>query len=367
MANSKGSANIRNLMYSGKHPLLPPKSPFPSISPSFIDYVPSNSFGSKTVQKPREGNTHHQRTSSETLFIEEQPSWLDDLLNEPETPVRRGHRRSSSDSFAYIDVANASNMDYAAQDEYMYKNVISIPSRGSHDFDHHQDVRQASLYSEMNLAKQKNRAWDSSLNAPTFPSSLSSVREIAGLQSSGSSCAPREADCVSESEKQDPLDGPYDEKISFEKKDSSNSKSSASDNDTKRAKQQFAQRSRVRKLQYIAELERNVQALQAEGSGVSAELEFLNQQTLILSMENKSLKQRLENLAQEQRIKYLEHEVLEREIGRLRILYQQQQQPQHQKPSSHRRSNSRDLDSLLENLSLNANSSRDPLTGSLRI
>ncbi|KAJ6696461.1 hypothetical protein OIU74_015380 [Salix koriyanagi] len=386
MANSKGSANIRNLMYSGKHPLLPPKSPFPSISPSFIDYVPSNSFGSKTVQKPREGNTHHQRTSSETLFIEEQPSWLDDLLNEPETPVRRGHRRSSSDSFAYIDVANASNMDYAAQDEYMYKNVISIPSRGSHDFDHHQDVRQASLYSEMNLAKQKNRAWDSSLNAPTFPSSLSSVREIAGLQSSGSSCAPREADCVSESEKQDPLDGPYDQKISFEKKDSSNSKSSASDNDTKRAKQQFAQRSRVRKLQYIAELERNVQALQAEGSGVSAELEFLNQQTLILSMENKSLKQRLEKfgpgtanqilftsalpglvLSRSLIIREVEHEVLEREIGRLRALYQQQQQPQHQKPSSHRRSNSRDLDSLLENLSLNANSSRDPLTGSLRI
>ncbi|KAI9397226.1 hypothetical protein POPTR_003G014800v4 [Populus trichocarpa] len=369
MENSKGSANIRNLMYSGKHPLLPPKSPFPSVSPSYIDHVPSNSFGSKTAQKPREGNTHHQRTSSETLFIEEQPSWLDDLLNEPETPVRRGgHRRSSSDSFAYIDVANASNIDYAEQDDYIYKNVMSIPSWRSHDFDHHQDVRQASLYSEMNLTKQKNRVWDSSLNAPTFPSSLSSVRENAGMRSSGSSCAPREADCVSESEKQDPLDGPHDPKISLEKKDSSNSKSSASDTDTKRAKQQFAQRSRVRKLQYIAELERNVQALQAEGSEVSAELEFVNQQNLILSMENKALKQRLENLAQEQLIKYLEHEVLEREIGRLRALYQQQQQqPQQMKPSSHRRSNSRDLDSQFANLSMNANSSRDPVTGSLRI
>ncbi|RVW76279.1 Basic leucine zipper 34 [Vitis vinifera] len=57
---------------------------------------------------------------------------------------------------------------------------------------------------------------------------------------------------------------------------------------------QFAQRSRVRKLQYIAELERNVQALKAKGSEVSAELDFLNQQNLILSMENKALKQRLE-------------------------------------------------------------------------
>lgn len=44
--------------------------------------------------------------------------------------------------------------------------------------------------------------------------------------------------------------------------------------------------------------------IQAEGSGVSAELEFLNQQNLILSMENKALKQRLDSLAQEQLIKY---------------------------------------------------------------
>ena len=237
MANSKGSANIRNFMYSGKHALLPPKSPFPIVSPSYVDYVPSSSIGSKTVQKPREGNTHHQRTSSEMLFIEDQPSWLDDLLNEPETPVRRGgHKRSSSDSFAYIDAANASNMDYAAQDGCRYKNVISIPSWGSQDFDYYKDVRRTPLYAEMNMSKQKNRAWDSSLNAQTYPSSLSSPRENAGLQSSGSSCAPREADSVSESEKQDPLDGSHDSKISSEK-DSSNSKSSASETDTKRAKQ----------------------------------------------------------------------------------------------------------------------------------
>ena len=43
---------------------------------------------------------------------------------------------------------------------------------------------------------------------------------------------------------------------------------------------------------------------QAEGSEVSAEMEFLNQQNLILSMENKALKQRLESLTQEQLIKY---------------------------------------------------------------
>ncbi|CAK7357073.1 unnamed protein product [Dovyalis caffra] len=123
MANSKESANIRNLMYSGKQ-ALPLK-----------------------------------------------------------TPVRRGgHRRLSSDPFAYIDVANASNIDYAAQDEYRYKNVMSIPSWGSQDFDYYKDVRQTSLHAELNMTKKKNRAWDSSLNAPNYPSGLSCARENAGLQ-----------------------------------------------------------------------------------------------------------------------------------------------------------------------------------------
>lgn len=51
----------------------------------------------------------------------------------------------------------------------------------------------------------------------------------------------------------------------------------------------------------------SVTKTQAEGSEVSAEIEFLNQQNLILSMENKALKQRLESLTQEQRIKYCEY------------------------------------------------------------
>ena len=65
------------------------------------------------------------------------------------------------------------------------------------------------------------------------------------------------------------------------------------------------------------------------------------------------------------RVFSVEHEVLEREIGRLRALYQQQQPA-----SNHRRSKSKDLDSQFANLSLkhkDANSSRDPVTGSLRI
>ncbi|KAE8721783.1 Basic leucine zipper 6 [Hibiscus syriacus] len=373
MANSKGPTNIRNFMFSGKHPLLPPKSPFPPVSPAYTDYVPNNVIGSRAVPKPREGNTHHQRTSSESFRIEEQPSWLDDLLNEPESPVRKGgHRRSSSDSFAYFDASNVPNIDFASQDDYRYKHMITAPSWAS------QDARLSSVYTDVNLGKQKNRACDSSLGVVSHPNRLPSLRENTSLQSLGSSHAPQDVEGApsTASEKQDSAEPSLDAKASSGKKDNSRTKSPAFESDSKCSKQQFAQRSRVRKLQYIAELERNVQALQAKGSEVSAELEFLNQQNLILSMENKALKQRLEGLAQEQVIKYLEQEVLEREVSRLRVLYKQLQQHQNQQQqqqllsSSHRRSSSRDLESQFTNLSLShkdANSTHDPVTGPLRI
>ncbi|KAK3000183.1 hypothetical protein RJ639_023153, partial [Escallonia herrerae] len=306
MANSKGPSSIRSTPFNGKHPLLPPKSPCPSISPSYIDYVPTPAVGPKVIPKPRDRNSQHQRTSSESFLIEEQPSWLDELLNEPETPVRRGHRRSSSDSFAYMDAAAnaAANVDYAAQDEYKVK---ILPSWGSQELDHYKDARHTSFYAEPNaLRKHKNQGWDPS-NMMASSSGLLSARDSFVLQSSVSSCTPQEADGVPSmaTEKHDTVEsGPYDAKAPSERKDSSCAKASASETDTKRAKQQFAQRSRVRKLQYIAELERNVQALRAKGSEVSAELEFLNQQNIILSMENKSLKQRLESLAEEKLIKY---------------------------------------------------------------
>ncbi|CAI9103802.1 OLC1v1002360C1 [Oldenlandia corymbosa var. corymbosa] len=360
MSNSKGPSSMRNMMLNGRNSLLPPKSPFPSTAPSFVDYIPSSVIGQKGTIKAREGYSNHQRTSSESLVIEEQPSWLDELLNEPETPVRRGgHRRSSSDSFAYIDAANAVGADYVTQDDIRFHNMMPVASWGSQEVDHYRDAQRPFVPDFNAFGKYKNRAWDASTNSFTHLRGFPPSGNI--LQNSGMSRAQQESEVFpsTASDKHDGDSGPQDLKGSSEKKDLSNGKPSASETDSKRAKQQFAQRSRVRKLQYIAELERNVQALQAEGSEVSAELEFLNQQHLILSMENKALKQRLESLAQEQLIKYVEHEVLERELGRLRSLYHQQQQPQplqqqsqqHQ-TSGHRRSSSKDLDLQLANLSL---------------
>ncbi|KAL9232091.1 hypothetical protein vseg_007236 [Gypsophila vaccaria] len=385
MANAKGSTNFRNVMPNGKNSLLPPKCPFPSINAPYADYVPSSSVGTKSFSKSRDGNTYHQRTSSES-FIEEQPSWLDELLNEPDTPVRKAHRRSSSDSFAYLDAASMSNIDYVpvSHDESKFRPIVSSPLWGTHNYDHGKETMQGSLFADSNYyGKHNNRAWESKTALGNHPNALQLSRDN-GVSHSQGSHAALDVDSVPSSgpDKQDLYEyGSQDPKMTSEKKDGTHAKAS-SETDTKRAKQQFAQRSRVRKLQYIAELERNVQALQVEGSEVSAELEFLNQQNLILSMENKALKQRLESLNQEKLIKYLEHEVLEREKGRLRALYQvqqrRQQQPelqhqsqQRQRPSSsHRRNNSRDLDSQFANLSIKhkeANTGTDSIGGPVHI
>ncbi|XP_073313934.1 uncharacterized protein At4g06598-like [Primulina huaijiensis] len=360
MANSKGPSTIRSMMYNGKNSLLPPKIPFPSISPAYTEYIPGSTIGSKALPKPRDANPHHQRTSSESVLMEEQPSWLDDLLNEPETPVSKGgHRRSSSDSFAYIDATHFGSMNYIGQDDNKLKILSPLPSWGSQDNDIYGDMQLSSFYTDpISLGIIMNKKWDTPVGSFTPAHGHPTFRGNPIVPNAASLCTSQDTDWNSSPsiEKQDPVEtGAQDPKgAAYEKKDASQAMSSSSETDTKRAKQQFAQRSRVRKLQYIAELEINVQALQAKSSEVSAELKFLNQQNLILNMENKALKQRLESLSQEQLIKYLEHEMLDREVGRLQSLYQQQTSlpQQHQISSSHQRASSKEVAQKFSNLSL---------------
>uniref|UniRef100_A0A0D9V5T2 BZIP domain-containing protein n=1 Tax=Leersia perrieri TaxID=77586 RepID=A0A0D9V5T2_9ORYZ len=90
------------------------------------------------------------------------------------------------------------------------------------------------------------------------------------------------------------------------------------------ANRQSAQRSRVRKLQYISELERSVTTLQNEVSVLSPRVAFLDQQRTILTVGNSHLKQRIAALAQDKIFKDAHQEALRKEIERLRQVYQQQ-------------------------------------------
>lgn len=106
------------------------------------------------------------------------------------------------------------------------------------------------------------------------------------------------------------------------------------------ANRQSAQRSRVRKLQYIAELEGIVSTLQMEVSTLSLQVIYLKHQRALLNMDNNALKQQVVFFVQEKRSKDSQNELLKRDIRRLQKLsefqslhksleMQKQQQPQH--------------------------------------
>ncbi|XP_078434518.1 uncharacterized protein At4g06598-like [Wolffia australiana] len=363
MANTRAAPSFRSMGVSGKQSFLPPKSPLPGVSHH-------GDGGSKNLPRTREGNIHHQRTSSASFLIEEQPSWLDDLLNEPETPVKRGsHRRSSSDSSAYLDLSNV-YLENIGQDEQETSNFAPVPSWGPRQ-----------LHKPSNVVE-----WQYGLGEMNYHGGNISAKEKFLAQSLRSRGAFNDADSVTSS-RNFKNGGEESGSLDCEKNDGSNASSFSPELDPKRAKQKFAQRSRVRKLQYIAELERTVQAMQAsdfearvfskmneencgnicsieelrgcgplqilcfplqgELSDVAAEVGFLDQQNIILSFENEALKRRLDSLTQEKLLKCVQQETLEREISRLRAMYQQQHRHQAHGPTG-----VRELDSLFGNLSL---------------
>ncbi|RVW88930.1 Basic leucine zipper 34 [Vitis vinifera] len=341
MDNSSGSSHFQHI---GRWTALPHRTQLPQMPPSLNHYNLNHEVGSIGNPKPT-GGQPTQSISSESVLIEEPPSWFEELLNEPDTPMQRGHRRSASDSLAYLGaVAKVSNTN----EDHKFINSFAWPSFGS--------LCNASTYTRpSSFDENQNRAWESSLNCLNYTSDLPLTRDksnIINVQVSGSYAPPDQPDGVPPiaTKKQDCAESiSHNQEDSSERSDSSSAQPSLSKNDAKRAKQQFAQRSRLRKLQYIAELEMSVQA---EGCEISAAVEYLDQHNLILGMKNRALQQRLESSSQEYLIKQLEQDMLEREIRRLQILYQQQQQQQQQQFSGHRKAKSRNLDSPFSNTSV---------------
>ncbi|KAL6906199.1 hypothetical protein ACP4OV_003800 [Aristida adscensionis] len=371
-----------------KQALLPPRSPFPAAAGAASAAAPAPAAHAELgpIARPRDGHHRHghQRTSSESFLVDEQPSWLDDLLDEPESPARGhgrpGHRRSSSDSFALFDGAAAAA-----------GNVLD-GMRGGGGGQVASWLGAPEFFPEpSSFGRPQGRPWESRQmfrqgGGMPMPAA---AREKNGVRHGPlSAFGDHEHGAVPNGVERKPHgDIAHEHRVGAERKDGphlrhsqseAQLRHSQSEADTKRAKQQYAQRSRVRKLQYIAELERRVQALQTEGIEVSAEMDFLGQQNIMLDLENKALKQRLESLSQEHLIKRYQQEMFEREIGRLRSLFQQQQQQQpppqqqhvlQQQAPTHSRSNSRDLDAQFANMSLKHNdpsSARDAVSG-LRI
>lgn len=215
--------------------------------------------------------------------MEDHPTWLDELLSDPESNSKgglRSLRRSVSDSVTLLDsVADSLSFLGPHSDE---GSSVGSQTCGGFESD--------SMYGP---------------NSPRLRSS-SSFSESAIVSAL--------SECVS----QEP--GQYvDGGLCLSGVGSSDGRNGGEFNaETTAAKRHPGQRSRIRKLQYIAELERTVDVLQTLESDLAVRVASLLQQRVALSMENSKLKQQLAILRKEKLIMDGQYQQLKKEVKRLR-------------------------------------------------
>ncbi|KAJ4820741.1 Basic-leucine zipper (bZIP) transcription factor family protein [Rhynchospora pubera] len=203
-------------------------------------------------------------------------TWVDEFL-EFSTAKRNSHRRSASDSIAFFEEYDGEGHEF-------------------NQLDHDQMM--------MSLFMDEPKSMHQSIEKESSPSDNCSIDEDKLMEQ-----LEAESDC-----KDDKFDiVPRSEKISDPKR-------------VKRilANRQSAQRSRVRKLQYVSELERSVSSLQAKVSTLSPRVALLDHQRSLLTIGNSHLKQRIAALTQDNIFKDAHQEALKRELERLRKIYQEQ-------------------------------------------
>uniref|UniRef100_A0A1J3E438 Basic leucine zipper 34 n=1 Tax=Noccaea caerulescens TaxID=107243 RepID=A0A1J3E438_NOCCA len=283
---------------------LPPK--IPNMAPHWPDFSSQKLSPFSTATTTAAAAT----TASDAV---QNPSWVDEFLDF--SAARRvNHRRSISDSIAFLEAPT----------------VVSIEDH--HHFDRFDDEQFMSMFNDDDDLHTIKPSHNNNNVGPTGSSSNTSTRSDHNSfnddnkePSSGQNIRDKNNknnDEVQSQCKTEPEDGT----------ESNNNSGDSSGNrilDPKRVKRilanrQSAQRSRVRKLQYISELERSVTSLQTEVSVLSPRVAFLDHQRLLLNVDNSALKQRIAALAQDKVFKDAHQESLKREIERLREVYQQQ-------------------------------------------
>ncbi|CAN6299618.1 unnamed protein product [Urochloa humidicola] len=250
---------------------------------------------------------HHQCSPSMGTFLpvplhHPQPSWVDEFLDF--SAAKRGaHRRTASDSVAFLQPAGPNDGN---------DNAGGV---GVHGFDRLEDDQLLSMFSD-----------------DLKPPPQQAVPALAPVASSSSQSDPNS---INDDDKTDR--GEAEEAQSKCDRDAAAAAvpgqpaACAAAVDPKRVKRilanrQSAQRSRVRKLQHVSELERSVTSLQTEVSALSPRVAFLDHQRSLLTLGNNHLKQRIAALAQDKIFKDAHQEALKKDIERLRQIYHQQSQ-----------------------------------------
>ncbi|EXB39586.1 hypothetical protein L484_012594 [Morus notabilis] len=225
----------------------------------------------------------HEFSSSQPS-MEDHPTWLYDLLSDPESNLKGGLRplrRSVSDSVTLLDSV-AGSLSFLGPN-YDEGNSVGGQTCGGFESD--------SMYGPNSPRLRSS----SSLSESAIVSALSECvsQEPPGQYVDGGLCVSG-AGCS---------EGRNDGELSAE---------------AKAAKRHPGQRSRIRKLQYIAELERTVDVLQTFESDLAVRVTSLLQQRVALSVENSELKQQLARLRKEKLVMDGQYQLLKKEVKRLR-------------------------------------------------
>lgn len=356
----EGRAMDRAFPMNSSH--LPPKSPgsYPSFGVSPVD----SSAAGRTNIPSRVGN--HKRTPSAGFPPKSQLNWTYGVVDAPESiSLKRGaHRRSASESMAFMDGTNFAKMvdDNVTEEDHESRSVASIHSEcGSLDFDRLDEDQLISMFDDdakLHRKPQHHQQLFTRNVSANNPGGTSGSDTWASERSQtppstkqSESATPSDSNSVSDVSNEDPKGGFGKYKSEPDVQSSGDLEGGTqtlskgelqqalagldSSLDPKRAKRilanrQSAQRSRVRKLQYISELERSVTALQSEVSTMAPQVAFFEHRRAVLNVDNNTIKQKMAALAQGQRFKDAHIEALQKEVQRLRQLYQQQQMQQQQ-------------------------------------
>ncbi|KGN52170.1 basic leucine zipper 34 [Cucumis sativus] len=231
----------------------------------------------------------HDNSSSVSSVLEDEPVWLGELLSDCESKsFGQPLRRSASDSVTLLDgLADSLRSMCIAKDV------------------------------ENSVGNETCEQWDPSCTyGPNSPrrkcssdfsnhSMVSALSEFVHLHHA----APVHTDACSFAENSSSnLNGNINESV----RDFNTNENAA--------KRHNGQRSRVRKLQYIAELERKVNVLQTVESQLAIRVASLLQERVALSMENSKLKQQVARVRREKLTSEGRHQVLKKEVEKLKLV-----------------------------------------------
>ncbi|KAJ7970657.1 Basic leucine zipper like [Quillaja saponaria] len=294
---------------------------------------------------------YHQKSPSYSSILEEQPAWLDELLNDPGSSLKEiVHCRSASDSLTLLDTIAKEFSSPPSRDDEEISNQNGTCSlvqsactygpnsprqRGNLTCSDHSKVSELLEYvcqvplhysdssppphNDEGISAQ-NETCRTLLSAFTYGPNSPQQRGSLTRSENSKASALLEYVC------KDPLHY-ADDTLSVSETSQSSSKGNRCHailelNEEKKevaVKWYSGQRSRVRKLQYIAELESTVDVLQTLASELAIRVGSLIEQRVSLSMENSKLMQHVARLQQQKIIMEGQYHVLQKEVARLKV------------------------------------------------